>query len=279
VGDPVEATGLQYLMRMTAGDSSVAVGLLDGAVAPHPDLEQSVIRRLDSTDAQSSRSTAHGTFVAGILASRRGSPAPSICPGVTLLVRSVFPEDGWVRSRVPGTSADVVAAAIVQCVDSGARLLNLSFALMHPYLDPEPCLEKVVSYAARRGVLVIAAAGNDGTVTSSAVARHMWLIPVAAFNINGRPIRSTNIGASVGRRGLGAPGEAIRSLAPERGYAVAGGTSIAAAFVTGAAALLWSLFPSATAADIKNALTPPRSRSSVSPPFLDARRAYYLLAA
>jgi subtilisin family serine protease len=91
-----------------------------------------------------------------------------------------------------------------------------------------------------------------------------------------------NLGASVGRRGLGAPGERVTSLVPGGGYVLGGGTSAAAAFVTGTAALLWSLFPAASAGEVKTALTQPHGRTrraSVTPPPLNASAAYSFLAA
>ena len=70
------------------------------------------------------------------------------------------------------------------------------------------------------------------------------------------------------------------SLAPEGVPAVSAGTSIAVPFVAGAAALLWSLFPAATAAEIKRALLsrPTGRRRTVIPPLLDAWGAYEVLA-
>ena len=56
-----------------------------------------------------------------------------------------------------------------------------------------------------------------------------------------------------------------------------GGTSAATPFVTGAIALLWSLFPAATAAEVRLALTQARRRSAVVPPLLDAWAAYQVM--
>jgi subtilisin family serine protease len=90
----------------------------------------------------------------------------------------------------------------------------------------------------------------------------------------------SNLGNSIGRRGLSAPGENIASLGFGGKPLTLGGTSVAAPFVTGAVALLWSLFPAASAANIKlaMALAHDSARRGVVPPLLNARRAWLALA-
>jgi subtilisin family serine protease len=79
---------------------------------------------------------------------------------------------------------------------------------------------------------------------------------------------------------LSAPGDGVTSLGAEGRPLTLGGTSVAAPFVTGAIALLWSEFPEASAAQIKLAVTQagaPR-RASVVPPLLDAMAAFQVLS-
>ncbi|MGH7801047.1 MAG: S8 family serine peptidase [Thermodesulfobacteriota bacterium] len=127
--------------------------------------------------------------------------------------------------------------------------------------------------------MVVAAAGNQGTVGSSAITRHPWVIPVVACDILGRPISYSNLGSSIGRRGLSAPGDNITSLGTDDKPLTFGGTSAAAPFVTGAIALLWSEFPAATAAEVKFAVTQAyvSRRNTVVPPLLDSWTAYQVL--
>jgi len=126
------------------------------------------------------------------------------------------------------------------------------------------------------GVLVVVAAGNQGLVGSSAITRHPWVIPAAAYGRDGRPLAGSNLGRSIGRNGIGAPGEDIVSLRPGGGSARFSGTSAAAPFVTGAAALLWSEFPIASGASIRLALTQPMSRRprQPTPPLMNAWAAH-----
>ena len=219
----------------------------------------------------------HGTFVAGILCARRGSTAPAICPGCTLLVRPIFPETTSRNEPLPSATPEELAAAIIECVDAGARLVNVSAALVQlPSSRGERALGNALDYAARRGAVVVAAAGNQGSVGSTVITRHPWVIPVAACDLRGRPLSESNLGSSIGRRGLSAPGEGVSSLATEGKPVASGGTSVAAPFVTGAIALAWSEFPTASAAHVRLAVRQAHAprRASVVPPLLNAWALY-----
>ena len=139
--------------------------------------------------------------------------------------------------------------------------------------------EDAFDYAAVRGAICVAAAGNEGQLVSSAITRHQWVIPVAACDRAGHPAAASNLGHSIGRRGLLAPGEGIRSLEPENEEFTVSGTSCATPFVAGAAALLWSEFPKAKVGDIWQALNLGHvsRRTSVVPPLLDAWQSYQWL--
>jgi len=102
------------------------------------------------------------------------------------------------------------------------------------------------------------------------------VIAVIGCDLEGRPTTESNLGSSIGRWGLAAPGENITSLGTDGKPQTSGGTSAAAPFVTGAIALLWSEFPGASAARIKQAVTQAgrRSRRTIAPPVLDAWGAY-----
>jgi len=176
---------------------------------------------------------------------------------------------------MPSATPNELAAAIIECIDAGVRVINLSLALAQPSTNGELSLAEALSRAVRSGVIVVAAAGNQGTMGSSTITQHPWVIPVVACDMRGRPTNESNLGSSIGRRGLSAPGEGITSLGAAGQSLTLGGTSVAAPFVTGAIALLWSAFPSATAAQIKFAIAASTSRrASVVPPLLDAAAAY-----
>jgi subtilisin family serine protease len=272
-------------MDRTGGRPEVGVGLIDGPVfTQHPDLAAEHLREIPGSSGTacsqaSSAACLHGTFVAGILSANRSSPAPAICPDCTVVIRPIFAEKTNGGAQMPSASPRELAAAIIDCMDAGARVINLSLALA-PSTQGERALDEALDQAVRRGVIVAAAAGNQGTLGGSAITRHPWVIPVVACDGRGRPVNESNLGSSIGRGGLRAPGEAITSLRPGGPPLTLGGTSVAVPFVTGAIALLWSEFPAATGARIKLAIaraSAPPPRACVVPPLLDAEKAYQSL--
>jgi subtilisin family serine protease len=283
---PLDLVELTPLINRTSGSAGVTIGLIDGPVAmDHPELATDHIRKLSANgDASCSQTDSmaclHGTFVAGILNAKRGSSAPAICPGCTLLVRPVFTETTASQMQMPSTTPKELAAAIIECVDAGAHCINLSLALAQPSSRDERELEQVLDHATRRGVIIVAAAGNQGTLGSTAITRHPGVIPVVACDSRGRPTKESNFGNSVGRRGLRAPGTAITSLGVAGKPVTMGGTSVATPFVSGAVALLCSAFPNATPVQVKFAVTQgfaPR-RATVVPPLLNAWAAYQFMS-
>jgi subtilisin family serine protease len=216
---PLDLIRIAPLMDRTSGRSEVKIGLIDGPVLlEHPDLASGQLHEIPGYEGAcknaGSSACQHGTFVAGILVARRGSVAPAICPGCTLLIRPIFAETLSGFDRVPSATPQALAAAIIECIEAGARVINLSVGLASG--KEERALEQALDQAVKRGVIVVAASGNQGTLGSSVVTRHPWVIPVVAFDLAGRPTNESNLGGSIGRRGLGAPATAS-SLGAEGG--------------------------------------------------------------
>lgn len=277
---------LPQLMALCTGSSRIVVGLIDGPVEiNHPDLSLGSIREISGGTGAcrhaASAACVHGTYVAGILCAKRGSSAPAICPDCTLLVRSVFAESVSVSHELPSATPEELAVAILQSIDAGAMLLNLSLTLAPSASREQWALMQALDHAASRGVIIVAAAGNQSIIGSTVITAHPWVISVTASDLRGAPLRETNFGHSIGRRGLRAPGEQITSLGAEGHPLTLGGTSAATPFVTGAIALVWSEFPTARAAELRWAFLHAHSgrRTTVMPPLLDAWAAYRALLA
>ena len=136
--NPLDLVKLTPLMELTTGRPEVTVGLIDGPIAvSNPDLLADNIREIPGSTGGTcsqfeSAACGHGTFVAGILCVRRGSAAPAICPNCTMLVRPIFSETAPGNREMPSANPDELAAAIVDCIEAGAHVLNLSVALMQP---------------------------------------------------------------------------------------------------------------------------------------------------
>jgi subtilisin family serine protease len=283
VADVLTLVGLHPLMQRTSGRPDVVVGLIDGPVAlDHPDLERERLRPLAPAAAppteRATTATRHGTFVAGILIGRRGSAAPALCPGCSVVSRPVFADGGTPDGEVRSTPAEL-ARAIDDCLDAGARVLNVSAALTSPVAAGAAALTNALDRAARRGALVVVAAGNDGGIGGSLLTGHPWVVPVTACSNEGRPSPYSTLGLGIGRRGLSAPGDRITSLDTAGGTTTLSGTSAAVPFVTGAIALLWSAAPRATVDAIRHAILSAGTgrRSAVVPPLLNAWAAYLAL--
>lgn len=282
----LDVVKLPPLMQRTTGRGELKVALIDGPVAiDHPDLAGQNIREgANAIGGACSRASSvacmHGTFVAGILSARRGSVAPAICPGCTLLVRPIFPETALADGEMPSATPDELASAIIESIDAGGRIINLSAAVAQPSAKGEGRLNEALDYSAKHDVVVVAATGNQGTVGSSVITRHPWVIPVAGSDFKGKPTAESNLGRSIGQNGLLAPAENITSLGTNGKPQTSGGTSAAAPFVTGTIALLWSEFPTVSASAIKLAITGTNrsARRAVAPPLLDAWAAYTALS-
>ncbi len=277
-GSPLDAVGLRSLMDRTPGAPEVSIALIDGPVAAdHPLLAAATIRPVGGISAacrgDSSVACNHGTFVAGVLVASRESGVAGICPGCTLLVRPIFSDVSTPGDRMPIATLDELAAAIVDCVNAGAHLLNVSAALAGPSRASERRLLEALDYAAQRRAIVVVAAGNQA-LGSSVLTRHPWVVPVVACNAAGLPLADANVSHAIGRSGLLAPGVEIRSLAAAGTVTTRSGTSAAAPFVTGTFALLRSLFPAASADELRIAVTHVARRRSIIPPLLDASAAF-----
>jgi subtilisin family serine protease len=161
---------LPRLMESSTGNPSISVGIIDGPVdLSHPAFAGSslrIVRSNRSAACQDARSEAcsHGTAIAGILCATRGLNAPAICPSCRFVSYPIFPEHplgtGGMASATPGE----LARAIVETVDAGARIINLSLGVIPVDTYTYRELDEACDYAARRGVILVAASGNQGRI-------------------------------------------------------------------------------------------------------------------
>jgi hypothetical protein len=277
---------LSQLMDRTGGSRDLRVAVIDGPVAlDHPAFAGQRVFEVDSgskaaCQSQTNIACFHGTAVVGVMAAKRGFGTPAICPDCTFLLRPIFVEESDDGDVMPAASPDDLAAAITASVSAGANVINLSASLGRQSSRGDRQIESALDHAAQRAILVVAAAGNHGTVGSSAITRHPWVIPVVGCDLYGRPMADSNLGSSIGRRGLTAPGEGVGTIGSDGKPGTFHGSSAGAPFVTGTIALLWSEFPDATAGRIKSAVTSAgaRGRITIAPPLLDAWGAYRSLS-
>lgn len=186
----------------------------------------------------------HGTRVAGIIAAReiKGTGFAGIAPEAKILsLRYTGAEEKQGNS---GT----MSSAIKDAVAKGAKIINISSDTANKK-DNGP-LRDTVAEAVRRGALIVAASGNDGADGESAdtyPASYPGVLAVAASDRNDERAFFSQAGNFVD---VAAPGVGMVSTVPVKGQCTADGTSFAAPYVAGVAALLKEKHPEWTAAQI-----------------------------
>ena len=226
----------------------VTVAVIDSGSGPHPDLDanldagRTMFGFIDSAGEIDVDVAGHGSHVAGIIAAVADNAigGSGVAPQSRILPIRVLDSLG------SGDSKDV-SKAVRFAVDSGVRVINLSLCGS----TESTSLTAAIQYAVDRNVLVVAAAGNgaadstpkwpgasDLTIAVTAVDRYN---SVTSFDQRGDYID------------IAAPGSSILSTA-SNDYKIQSGTSMAAAFVSGAAALLFAAQPSITAAQVRDVL-------------------------
>lgn len=184
----------------------------------------------------------HGTHVAGIIGAQ-GNNAVGIAGmawQTSLMAIRVFPASG------DATVADILSA-IYYAVDNGARVLNLSIGVLS---SPLPASLQAFDYAISNDVLPVVAAGNNGVDASKSWPANVpGVLAVGALDGSMALANFSNSGSLVR---IIAPGTGIYSTLPGGNYDYMSGTSMAAPFVAGAAALALSLNPALTQTQLQN---------------------------
>ncbi|RII18723.1 Thermophilic serine proteinase precursor [Streptomyces sp. YIM 130001] len=248
----------------TTKGKGIKVAVLDtGVDATHPDIEHNVGRGKDMVGFGADRGerpwARHGTAMAGIIAGHghgqgRGDGVIGIAPEAEIMPIRVILEDGdKSRKKARKTRGNALAEGIRWATDHGADVINMSLGDDSESAHPEPSEDAAVQYALRKGVAVVASAGNGGEKGDhvSFPAAYPGVIAVTAVDRYGtRAAFSTRRWYAT----VSAPGVDIVIPDPDRKYYQGWGTSAAAAFVSGAVALVRAAHPDLTPAQIKQLL-------------------------
>jgi subtilisin family serine protease len=229
----------------------VRIAVIDTGVDPyHPELQGRVRWELGynfkDSNGDSQDLSGHGTHVAGIVAAagNNGLGIAGVAWDAEILPVKIMDEKG-------GTDFAALAG-IKFAVDSGAKVLNMSFSRQAD--EPNPLFTLAIEYARKKGAVVVVAAGNERSKVGLP-ANSPGAIAVSATERtrsgSERLWSSSNSGPEIL---LSAPGAEILSTVPNRGYKIMSGTSMAAPFVSGAAALLWAAHPDWSVEQIEKAL-------------------------
>lgn len=251
---PQRRYGLERLTGLADG-TGVLVAVVDSGVdSGHPQLTGAVQPGIDLLDPGGDGRVdcvGHGTAVASIIAARprAGNAFRGVAPAAVILpVRVSERVDDTTTGRAAPVAA--VAGAIRQAADRGARIINLSLTTDRD----DPALRDAVRYAAARDVVLVAAAGNrhDTGNPRPYPAAYDGVIGVGAIQPDGARVPQSQSGDYVD---LVAPGAEVTAAARGDGHARYTGTSFAAAYVAGAAALVRQYHPTLSAPQVAQRLT------------------------
>jgi subtilisin family serine protease len=224
---------------LAKGDK-VLIAVIDSAIdTTHPELIGMVVK---TYDALGEKPHAHGTAVAGAIVAN--AKLMGAAPQARILGVTAF---GPTQQSVEGTTYNIVKG-MDWALAQGARVINMSFAGPH---DPE--LERRLADARKRGIILIAAAGNAGPKSKPLYpAADRNVIAVTATDADDKLFAQANRGGHIA---VAAPGVDILLPAPEAAYQVISGTSFAAAEVSGIAALMLERKPGLGQDGVRRALT------------------------
>ncbi|WP_051551692.1 S8 family peptidase [Nocardioides sp. URHA0020] len=299
---PFAMVGAAAAHRIEPGSDRVRVGVVDTGVAlDHPELAGRLGAGYDFVDLGMGRigdgpellgdasgrddvpedEVGHGTHVAGVIGAA-GHRVPQglggLCVAVPLRVLAGARSGPQGKPFGIGSLSDIDAGMKV-AVDRGTRVVNLSLGTSATELDASapPPHQEVAAYAESRDVVLVAASGNDGTTVPFYPAALPTVLAVGSVDPHGEVSQFTSTGPHVV---LHAPGEDIVGLSLH-GYRRSTGTSHAAPFASGTAALVAARGDrqgrTLSAADIRRVLIgSARARAPGGPPVLDAEAALSL---
>ncbi|MFE5952972.1 type VII secretion-associated serine protease mycosin [Streptomyces massasporeus] len=259
----LDAMHTEQAWQTTKG-RGITVAVLDtGVEADHPDLAGNVLPGKDlvrfGAEPGDRAWARHGTAMAGIIAGHGHGPGDAdgvlgIAPEAKILPVRVILEDGDPsRAKARSTRGNALAEGIRWAADHGADVINLSLGDDSASAHPEPSEDQAVQYALKKGVVVVASAGNGGEKGDhiSYPAAYPGVIAATAVDRAGtRASFSTRRWYAT----VSAPGVDVVIADPDHKYYEGWGTSAAAAFVSGAAALVKAAHPGLAPAQIKSLL-------------------------
>lgn len=247
--------------RINRGDD-VLVAVIDSRIDKnHPDLAGTIADEFDAVGSPA-QPHAHGTAIAGAIAAN--SKLVGVAPKVRLLAVRAF--------SGAGESAQSTTFNVLKGVDwaaaKNARIINMSFAG-----PADPLLKQMLAIANARGIVLIAAVGNGGPKSPPLYpGADAGVIGVTATDADDKLMPQANRGPQVA---VAAPGVEILAAAPDGKYQITSGTSVAAAHVSGVAALLLATKPKLTPAQVRDNLARsahrvPGTRNEVGAGVVDA---------
>ena len=233
------------------GGSNITIAIIDtGVDLDHPDLQAKIVPGYDfvNSDTVPDDDHGHGTHVAGIAAasSNNSTGIAGVSWGARIMPLKVLNSAGT-------GGIDDLAEAIRYAADNGAQIINMS--LGGGCGSGWSGVEDAVNYALSKGVLLVAASGNNGISSISCPAALNGVMAVGATTSDDQRASYSNYGSELDVVAPGGTfGSSIYSTYWGGGYTSMYGTSMATPHVAGLAALIWSFIPSYSSNQVRSAI-------------------------
>jgi subtilisin family serine protease len=225
-----------------AHGANVTIAVIDSGIdVKHPELVNSIG---DTFDALGSKEGphAHGTGIAGAMVAH--ARLMGSAPEARILAIRAF---GTTPSGAESTTY-VILKGLDYAAEHGAQIVNMSFAGPR-----DPVIERAIAATAAKGIVLVAASGNAGPKSPPLYpAANPNVIAVSATDAQDRLFAASNRGNHIA---ISAPGVDIFLPAPDEKYQMTAGTSFAAAYVTGIAALVLERNPALKPEEVRTILT------------------------
>ena len=238
----IDKLRLTDVHRVAIG-SNVLVAVIDSEIdGRHPELAGAVVDEFDAI-GNHDKPHVHGTGMAGAIAAHRR--LVGVAPGVRLLAIHAFSSNGADSAQA---TSEHILMGIDWAIRKGAKIINMSFAG-----PDDPMLALALQKAHDKGIILIAAAGNLGPKSPPLYpGADPNVIAVTATDAKDQLLPQANQGAYIA---VAAPGVDVLEPAPNGGFQLTTGTSVAAAHVSGIVALLLDRDPTLDSAGVRDILT------------------------
>ncbi|CDN42944.1 S8 family serine peptidase [Paenibacillus sp. P22] len=241
--------GAQKAWKLVTEQTSITIAVVDtGVDLDHPDLQPNLLPGINllKPDEPPRDDNGHGTSVAGVVAAagNNGKGVAGVIWKARILPIKALDRNGYGDERQLGEG-------IRKAISEGARIVVLSVGLYHS----SPYMRDIAALAEQKGVLLVAAAGNDGRRFGSRAAvkypaAYPTVLAVGGVGPDGLPDSRSNQGPELD---IAAPWK-VYTTAAGGGYHYVEGTSMAAPQAAAAAALLWAKYPSLKPYQIRSML-------------------------